>query len=128
MRAPVYLDYNATTPIAPEVVQAILPFLQQSFGNASSLHAYSRAAHTALETARGQVAGLIGARTAEIVLTGGATEANSLAMGMNAQRAMGAVRFSVGAHTTTREIERAVAALAQAWRRLATARLAAATH
>jgi cysteine desulfurase len=77
---PVYLDYNATTPVAPEVVQTILPFLQQHFGNASSVHAYGRAARAALDKARKQVAALIAAQTDEIIFTGGATEANNLAL------------------------------------------------
>jgi cysteine desulfurase len=79
MRA-IYLDYNATTPIAPRVQQAMLPFLAEHFGNPSSGHALGRAAHAAVEDARSQVAALLGARADEIVFTSGGTESNNLAM------------------------------------------------
>ena len=80
MNAPVYLDYNATTPVDPLVAQAIEPYLHQHFGNPSSSHVYGRNAHAAVERARQQVAGLIAAKTDEIVFTGCATEANNLAI------------------------------------------------
>ena len=65
----IYLDYNATTPVAPEVLDAMLPFLRQDYGNPSSSHAAGRRAHEAVEAARGQVAKLIGASAEEIVFT-----------------------------------------------------------
>ena len=77
---PIYLDHNATTPVAPEVVAAMLPFLQEHFGNPSSDHAYADAPRRAMAAAREEVARLIGARPAEIVFTGSATEANNLAI------------------------------------------------
>jgi cysteine desulfurase len=80
MKTPVYLDYNATTPIAPEVADAIEPYLREHFGNPSSSHAYGRRAHAAVDHARGQVAALISATPGEIVFTGCATEANNLAI------------------------------------------------
>jgi cysteine desulfurase len=80
MRLPIYLDYNATTPIAPEVAEAMEPFLRAEFGNPSSDHRYGRAARQAVEAAREEVAALIGAKPAEIVFTGCATEANNLAI------------------------------------------------
>lgn len=80
MRLPVYLDYNATTPVAPEVAEAIGPFLREQFGNPSSSHLYGRQAHEAVEKARTQVAALIGADPSEILFTGCATEANNLAI------------------------------------------------
>ena len=80
MRLPIYLDYNATTPVAPEVVDAMQPFLREAFGNPSSSHHYGRRAHEAIENARGNVAALISARSSEIVFTGCATEANNLAL------------------------------------------------
>jgi cysteine desulfurase len=80
MNTPIYLDYNATTPVAPEVAQAILPFLFGSFGNPSSSHAYGRVAADALARARHQVARLIGAEDDEIIFTANATEANNLAL------------------------------------------------
>jgi cysteine desulfurase len=80
MNRPVYLDYNATTPVAPEVADAIGPYLREHFGNPSSSHVYGRRAHEAVDRAREQVASLVGATPAEIVFTGCATEANNLAV------------------------------------------------
>jgi len=77
---PVYLDYNATTPVAPEVVEAMLPCLAERFGNPSSSHIYGLSARQAVAEARGSVAALIHARESEIVFTGSATEANNLAL------------------------------------------------
>lgn len=75
-----YLDFNATTPIAASVQEAMLPFLAEHYGNPSSLHSLGRAAREAVEDARGQVAQLIGADADEIVFTSGGTEANNLAL------------------------------------------------
>ena len=80
MTRPVYLDYNATTPIDPQVADAVIPFLQKHFGNPSSAHVYGRRAREAVEQARGEVARLVGAVSEEIVFTGCATEANNLAI------------------------------------------------
>ncbi len=80
MNTPIYLDYNATTPVDPLVADAIEPYLHQHFGNPSSTHVYGRNAHQAVERAREQVAKLIGAQASEIVFTGCATEANNLAI------------------------------------------------
>lgn len=80
MEKPIYLDYNATTPVDPVVADAIEPYLREHFGNPSSSHVYGRQAHDAVERARAQVAALIGARPNEIVFTGCATEANNLAI------------------------------------------------
>jgi cysteine desulfurase len=81
---PIYLDYNATTPVDPAVFAAMLPYLDGErlgqFGNPSSAHAYGRAAHEAVERARQQVADLIGAGPDEIVFTGGGTEASNQAI------------------------------------------------
>jgi len=77
---PVYLDYNATTPIAPDVLEAMLPFLREEHGNPSSAHAYGRRAHEAVEQARSQVGALIGAGADEIVFTASGTEASNLAI------------------------------------------------
>lgn len=70
----IYLDANATTPPDPEVVEAMLPFLTQHYGNPSAMHAAGRQARRAVEKARGQVASLIGAEASEILFTSGATE------------------------------------------------------
>jgi cysteine desulfurase len=77
---PIYLDYNATTPLDPAVVAAVLPYLQEHFGNPSSTHGYGKKTHEAVEVARGQVAGLLGADAEEIVFTGGGTEASNQAL------------------------------------------------
>lgn len=74
----VYLDHNATSPMAPEVVEAMLPFLQSPTGNPSSLHSYGRMARSAVETARGQVADLLHCAPADVIFTSGGTEANNL--------------------------------------------------
>jgi len=84
---PVYLDYQATTPVDPRVLQAMLPWFTEKFGNPASItHAYGREAEAAVERARGQLASLIKADAREIVITSGATEANNLAV-------KGALRF-----------------------------------
>ena len=80
MNSPVYLDYNATTPVAAEVLEAMLPYLAQHFGNPSSSHPYGGKAAEAVRTARASVASLLGAAADEIVFTGSATEANNLAL------------------------------------------------
>lgn len=77
---PVYLDYNATTPLTEEVKAAMRPFLEEHFGNPSSQHFYGRITRQAVETARRQVAGLIRASTSEIIFTSGGTESNNLAI------------------------------------------------
>jgi cysteine desulfurase len=76
----IYLDYNATTPIAPRVQEAMLPFLAEEYGNPSSSHRLGLAAHAAIEDARFRVAQLLGANADEIVFTGGGTESNNLAI------------------------------------------------
>ncbi len=91
MNEPIYLDYNATTPVAPEVLEAMLPFLRERFGNPSSSHAYGRFARQAVEEARQRVAGLIGARRDEIFFTGCATESNNLAL-LGVARAVGGAK------------------------------------
>src|SRR6266436_5381802 len=76
----VYLDYNATTPVEPEVLDAMLPFFSGEFGNAASIHTPGQRARAAVETAREQVAALIGARPPEIVFTSGGTESDNHAI------------------------------------------------
>lgn len=81
MPSPIYLDYQASTPVDPRVLEAMLPYLRGSYGNASSTqHQAGRQAADAVERARGQVAALLGAHPQEIIFTSGATEANNLAL------------------------------------------------
>ena len=77
---PIYLDHNATTPVHPEVVEAMLPFLTERWGNPSSAHPAGRAARRGVEGARHAVAELLGARPHEIVFTSGGTESDNLAI------------------------------------------------
>src|SRR5262249_34385758 len=78
---PVYLDNHATTRADPRVVEAMLPYLTETYGNAASIgHRYGWDAAEALERARGQIAALVGAEPREVVFTSGATEANNLAL------------------------------------------------
>ena len=98
---PIYLDYGATTPVDPRVVDAMIPWLREHFGNpASRSHAWGWEAEEAVEQARAQVAGLIGADPREIVWTSGATESNNLAL-------KGAAQFykSRGKHIVTVKTE-----------------------
>ena len=77
---PIYLDYNASTPIAPEVAAAMRPFLRGHYGNPSSRHWAGIPAKQALESARGQVAEMLGCAPQEIIFTSGGTEANNHAI------------------------------------------------
>ena len=76
----IYLDNSATTPVDPRVVEAMMPFLTEQFGNASSIHYYGQQARSAVDKARHQVANLIGARPNEVIFTSGGTESNNLAI------------------------------------------------
>lgn len=100
---PLYLDYHATTPCHPKVVEAMLPWFSQDFGNASShLHAWGRKASDAVQRARSQVAEFIGALPEEIVFTSGATEAINLAI-----KGAALALQSKGKHIVTVETEHA---------------------
>src|SRR6266849_5305452 len=76
----VYLDNNATTPVLPEVLEAMRPYFGERFGNASSIHQHGQETRAAVERARESVAALLGCRPAEVVFTGGGTEADNLAV------------------------------------------------
>lgn len=88
---PIYVDYNATTPVDPRVLDAMLPYFCDRFGNPSSSHAYGVEAHVAVEKARHQVATLLGCEPDEIIFTSGGSEANNLAIKgyVEANRSMG---------------------------------------
>jgi cysteine desulfurase len=77
---PIYLDHNATTPLLPDVIEAIVESIRCDFGNPSSGHVYGERARSAMERARGQVAGLLGCSPDELIFTAGGTEANNLAI------------------------------------------------
>jgi len=96
----VYLDNSATTPIDPEVLAAMMPFLTDNFGNASSIHHFGQTARAAVDKARHQTAALINARPNEIVFTSGGTEANNLAI-----RGVLEANGRVGDHIVTSAIE-----------------------
>ena len=95
-----YFDHNATTPVAPEVLEAMLPFLREEYGNASSIHRFGQRARAAVERARAQAAALIHCQPNELVVTSGGTEADNLAI-------LGTVRASAQAakHVITSTIE-----------------------
>ncbi|MGH9719109.1 MAG: cysteine desulfurase family protein [Bryobacteraceae bacterium] len=93
-----YFDHNATTPVSPEVLEAMAPCFVEAYGNASSIHHFGQAAKQRLETARRQVAALIGADSKEIVFTSGGTEADNLAL-------LGIVRPCEAKHVITTAIE-----------------------
>jgi cysteine desulfurase len=97
---PIYLDYNATTPIDPAVVEAMLPYLSIHFGNPSSSHTYGHVAHQALDSARTQVARLLGCTPGEIILTGGGSESDNLAI-----RGIALARSKRGNHIITQVTE-----------------------
>ncbi|MGH6930779.1 MAG: aminotransferase class V-fold PLP-dependent enzyme, partial [Dongiaceae bacterium] len=80
MRRSTYLDYNATAPVRPEAAAGVSAALAE-VGNPSSVHGFGRAARARLETAREQVAALVGARPGQVIFTSGGTEANNLAIG-----------------------------------------------
>lgn len=84
----IYLDYNATTPLAPEVLAGMLPVLEQAYGNPSSIHGPGREARAVIDDARDRLAGLLRARPHEIIFTGGGTEADNLAILGLARRAV----------------------------------------
>jgi cysteine desulfurase len=96
----VYLDHSATTPADPRVVAAMLPYLTEKFGNASSVHGFGQEARAAVDRARREVAGLIGARANEIVFVSGGTEANNLAI-----RGVCEAAEAYGRHIITSAIE-----------------------
>jgi cysteine desulfurase len=105
---PIYLDYNATTPVDPQVADAVAAALRDLWGNPSSGHEYGRAAHAAIDTARQQVANLLGAQPGEVVFTAGGSEASNLAI-------KGVVRSGESVHVITSAVEHPATAKPVEW-------------
>ena len=104
MFAPVYFDWNATTPLDPIVREAMLPWLDARFGNPSSRHEYGRQARAAIDEARSRVAAAVGAHPTEVLFTSGGTEANNLFIkGAAAARKPGVIAISAVEHPCVRE-------------------------
>src|SRR6266849_5793615 len=102
----VYLDHNATTAVEPEVLDAMLPYLSGEYGNAASIHTFGQKARAAVETAREQVAALIGARPQEIVFTSGGTESDNHAIfGVVAQPILAVRSGEIARHIITTALE-----------------------
>jgi cysteine desulfurase len=102
----VYLDFNATTPVEPEVLDAMIPYFSAEFGNAASIHTPGQTARAGVETAREQVAALIGARAQEIVFTSGGTESDNHAVfGVVSQPIPPVCDAEIGKHVVTTAIE-----------------------
>lgn len=95
---PIYLDHNATTPVHPDVLEAMLPWLAEHFGNPSSTHIFGRRTHNAIEKARSQVADLLGCKSEEVYFTSGGTEANNIAI-------FGSAEASIRKHIVTSQVE-----------------------
>ncbi len=96
----IYLDHNATTPVHPEVIEAMLPYFSEKFGNASSIHASGREAKAALEDARNRVADLLGCKPSEIYFTSGGTESDNFAI-----KGVAYANRAKGKHVITSPIE-----------------------
>jgi cysteine desulfurase len=94
----IYMDHSATTPVAPEVLDAMLPYFREKYGNASSLHEFGREARDAVESAREELASLIGASPEEIYFTSGGTESDNMAL-------KGVAFSGMGKHIITTSIE-----------------------
>jgi len=113
--APVYFDHNATTPLDPRVLEAMLPYLTQRFGNASSRHEYGRAARRAVDEARQQVAAAVGAHATEVVFCSGGSEANNLFVkGAAASMRPATIAISAIEHPCVREPARQL--VREGWR------------
>ncbi|MCH8310868.1 MAG: aminotransferase class V-fold PLP-dependent enzyme [Chloroflexi bacterium] len=97
---PIYLDYNATTPIDPQVAEAMLPYIHGRFGNPSSVHAFGLEARAGVHMARHQIASMLGCHDDEVIFTSGGTESNNHAI-----KGVAAARRHRGNHIITSNIE-----------------------
>lgn len=110
----IYLDHNATTTLDERVLQVMLPYLRETCGNPSSVHQFGRHARAAIDTAREQVAALVGAHPSQVVFTSGGTEANNLALkGVAARHAPGLMALSAAEHPSV--LGPAQALVGQGW-------------
>ncbi|MGI9535973.1 MAG: cysteine desulfurase family protein [Desulfocapsaceae bacterium] len=100
MARPIYLDYNGTTPHAPEVIDAMLPFLETEFGNPSSSHSYGQVPQKAMVESRAQVARIFGCASSEILFTSGGTESNNHAL-----KSIAGASYATGNHLITSVVE-----------------------
>ena len=94
----VYLDHNASTPVHPDVLAAMLPYFSERFGNASSIHGFGREARDGIDVAREKIAGFLGVTPEEIVFTSGGTESDNLAV-------KGVAGAKPGGHIVTTVVE-----------------------
>jgi cysteine desulfurase len=107
---PIYLDYNATTPLAPAAYAAMEPYLRTHFGNPSSDHPYGDVARTAVATARQQIAALVGASPEQVIFTGGGSEAINQVL-----KSLAVARRARGTHLITSAVEHPAVAQTMAW-------------
>jgi len=99
MNRRVYLDHNASTPVHPEVLEAMLPYFSERFGNPSSIHGFGREAREGLDTARERIAGFLRVGKEEVVFTSGGTESDNMAIkGVAAARGRGHLITSAVEH------------------------------
>jgi cysteine desulfurase len=106
----IYLDYNATTPHDPAVIEVMRPFLETHFGNPSSAHAFGQVTHRAVEAARKQVADLLNCLPDEVIFTSGGTEANNFAI-----KGLAFARSDLGNHIVTTQVEHPAVTEVCAW-------------
>lgn len=112
---PVYLDHNATSPLDPAVLDSMMPFLREQFGNPSSPHRFGRRTRAAIDEAREQVAALVKVHASQVVFTSGGTESNNLAI-KGVAAAQAPATLAVGATEHPSVLEPARALVAQGWR------------
>ncbi len=111
---PAYLDHNATAPLEAAVLEAMLPYLREHFGNPSSVHRHGRRARAAIDSAREQVAALVNAHPSQVVFTSGGSEANNLALkGVSARNRPG--RIPIGATEHPSVVEAAMSLTEDGW-------------